>query len=55
MMFLNKLVVFNLKLKNSVEIKCADEAALCEFAPPEDFQHEWNFSKGFVMWKVQVL
>ena len=28
------------------EIKYAYEAALCELAPPEDFQHEWIFSKG---------
>ena len=38
---------FPFKAGNSVEIKYADEAAFCEFAPPEDFQHEWIFSNGF--------
>ena len=38
-----------------MEIKYADEAALCEFVPSEDFQHEYIFLKGSAIFKVQVL
>ena len=31
-----------------MEIKYADQAALCKIVPPEDFQDEWIFSKGSV-------
>ena len=40
LMYLKQWKVFHLKLENSVQIKYAVEAALCEFAPPEDFQDQ---------------
>ena len=55
LMYLKTVGRFPFKAGNSVKVKYADETALCEFALPEDFHHEWMFSKGSVIWKAQML